>query len=97
MKGTGTVTLTAGAGLMALAFPLSLGGAQAPASHEPAPICQRVIISENSGNGPTYRVQVCGDGRSVLRWPGAGKRWQLIVDGGPLQDGAVVFGFQVSR
>lgn len=54
------------------------------------PPCDHAVISENSGNGPTYRVVIC----YALR-PLNDQRWALIVDGGPLQNGAVIIGEKV--
>ena len=57
------------------------------------PTCYPAIITENSGNGPTYHVQIC----DALRRPHPGHEWQLIVDGGPLGNRAVIFGAQIPR
>lgn len=54
--------------------------------------CQYATISENSGNGPNYRVVIC----TALR-DADDARWNLIVDGGPLQNGAVIIGVKVPR
>jgi hypothetical protein len=55
---------------------------------ERPPTCYPVIFTENSGNGPTYHVRICD---ALLR-PRPGHEWQLIVDGGPLGNRAVIFG-----
>ena len=60
---------------------------------ERPPTCYPAIITENSGNGPTYHVQIC----DALRRPQPGHEWQLIVDGGPLGNRAVIFGAQIPR
>ena len=57
------------------------------------PTCYPAILTENSGNGPTYHVQIC----DALRRPQPGHEWQLIVDGGPLGNRAVIFGAQIPR
>lgn len=54
--------------------------------------CQHATIAENSGNGPNYRVVVCTALREL-----DDARWELIVDGGPLQNGAVIIGVKVPR
>jgi hypothetical protein len=52
-----------------------------------------VVFTENSGNGPTYHVQIC----DALLKPRPGHQWELIVDGSPLGNGAVILGQQVPR
>jgi len=59
--------------------------------HKPA--CYPAIITENSGNGPTYKVRIC----DALPKPRPGHEWELIVDGGPLGNRAVIFGQQLPR
>lgn len=71
---------------------LALTGSAAAAastvtSHDPVPHCQHVLFDENSGNGPNYHITVCGN---QLAKPATGEL-QFIVDGSPLQNGAVVF------
>jgi hypothetical protein len=61
--------------------------------NERPPTCYPAILTENSGNGPTYRVQIC----DALRKPRPGQEWQLIVDGGPLRGHAVILGQQIPR
>ena len=60
---------------------------------ERPPTCYPAILTENSGNGPTYHVQIC----DALRKPRPGQEWQLIVDGGPLRSQAVILGQQIPR
>jgi hypothetical protein len=60
---------------------------------ERPPTCYPVIFAENSGNGPTYHVRIC----DALQKPQPGHEWQLIVDGGRLSRGAIIFGEQVPR
>ena len=60
---------------------------------ERPPTCYPVILTENSGNGPTYHVRIC----DALPRPRPGHEWQLIVDGGRLGNQAVIFGQQVPR
>jgi hypothetical protein len=60
---------------------------------ERPPTCYPATITENSGNGPTYHVQVC----DALLKPRPGHEWQLVVDGGPLGNKAVIFGEQIPR
>lgn len=55
------------------------------AAHASTPVCQTVLVSENSGAGPNYPVKVCND-RAVFTNPGTGHRWMLIVDGGALPE-----------
>lgn len=71
--------------VLALAAALNCG------PHECPPRCERATISENSGQGPTYHVTIC----SALL-PLRDHRWALIVDGGPLQNGAVIIGIKVN-
>lgn len=52
--------------------------------------CQHATIDENSGNGPNYRVVIC----TALK-PLEDQRWNLIVDGGPLENGAIIIGERV--
>lgn len=59
----------------------------AGAGADPRPHCQRAVIAENSGQGPVYHVVICD---ALL--PSGGEGWSLIVDGSPLQNGAVIFG-----
>ena len=57
--------------------------ATVPAQAAPAsliPGCQRVIVQENSGNGPDWHLIVCG---GMKPWRD-GFRWVCVVDGGPL-------------
>jgi hypothetical protein len=60
---------------------------------ERPPTCYPVVLTENSGNGPTYHVRIC----DALLPPQPGHEWQLIVDGGPLANRAVIFGAQIPR
>ena len=93
LTGCGTATTTAGtpraAGSPAATTTPSTPGSQT----ERPPTCYPAIITENSGNGPTYHVQIC----DALRRPQPGHEWQLIVDGGPLGNRAVIFGAQIPR
>jgi hypothetical protein len=93
LTGCGTATTTAGtpraAGSPAATTTPSTPGSQT----ERPPTCYPAIITENSGNGPTYHVQIC----DALRRPQPGHVWQLIVDGGPLGNRAVIFGAQIPR
>jgi hypothetical protein len=50
--------------------------------------CVVVRIDENSGQGPVIRAPFCGPGDSPMRDAMAHKL--LVVDGSPLQSGAVV-------
>jgi hypothetical protein len=93
LTGCGTATTTAGtpraAGSQtAHSSPRATGG-----GGERPPTCYPVILTENSGNGPTYHVQIC----DALKRPQPGHEWQLIVDGGPLGNRAVIFGAQIPR
>jgi hypothetical protein len=45
-----------------------------PAPTETPPVCERVLVAEESGNGPNYYVKLCGDRRLPVHL--------LIVDGG---------------
>lgn len=66
-----------------------LAGAATTVNAEPVPHCQVVTFSENSGNGPTYKhVQFC-DVNSRTNY--------MIVDGGSLQNKAVIFGSHVKN
>lgn len=58
--------------------------------HECPPPCQHATISANSGNGPTYHVTICSALREL-----DDARWDLIIDGGPLRNGAVLIGVKV--
>jgi hypothetical protein len=93
LTGCGTATTTAGtpraAGSRTAATTPSATGSQT----ERPPTCYPAVITENSGNGPTYHVQIC----DALRRPQPGHEWQLIVDGGPLGNRAVIFGAQIAR
>ena len=71
----------------AAAVALGAVGPVAAATADQAPHCQHAVIQENSGNGPDYHVLICD---ALQRSHGEG--WFLIVDGGPLQNGAVIFG-----
>lgn len=71
----------------------SASPAAAGSKTERPPACYPVIFTENSGNGPTYHVQIC----DALPKPRPGQEWQLIVDGGRLASRAVIFGQQVPR
>lgn len=50
--------------------------------------CQRAVIEPNSNTGTPIHVLIC----DALK-PSDGEGWQLIVDGSPLRNGAVIFGF----
>lgn len=64
----------------ALAFP------PAPAPVAPlAPGCHHAVFTENSGEGPTYRVIICYFTHQ-RHTP-----WVLTVDGSHLHNGAVIF------
>ena len=86
--GTSTTPTAAGGHPDTRSTPAAPGGPS-----ERPPTCYPAILSENSGNGPTYHVQIC----DALRKPRPGQEWQLIVDGGPLRSRAVVFGQQIPR
>lgn len=60
---------------------------------EHKPTCYPVVLTENSGYGPTYHVQIC----DALLKPRPGYKWELIVDGSPLGNRAVILGQQVPR
>lgn len=75
--------------ILELALTAVLHGA--PAREHP-PRCERATISENSGNGPAYRVVICS---ALVPLRAHDQRWDLIVDGGPLQNGAVIIGERV--
>lgn len=79
------------AAIVALLVLITVGLTAASALAENPPHCQPVTFTENSGNGPTYHVQICGALKTAL----AAHHWQLIVDGSPLQNGAVIFGQQI--
>lgn len=68
--------------LPAMILAAALGG-----PGEVPPHCQHAVIMENSGNGPRYRAVIC----DALR-DSDGEGWFLIVDGSPLQNGAVIIG-----
>ena len=99
LTGCGTATTTAGT--PRTAGPSRAAGSRTatatpsvPSSQtERPPTCYPAVITENSGNGPTYHVQIC----DALRRPQPGHVWQLIVDGGPLGNRAVIFGAQIPR
>ena len=86
--GTGTSTTPASGRTVDSASPAATGS-----KTERPPTCYPVILSENSGNGPTYHVQIC----DALAKPRPGHEWQLIVDGGRLANRAVIFGQQIPR
>lgn len=78
--------------LMTIATALLLGGSiitgATVAGADNPPHCTTGVFTENSGNGPTYHnVHYC----SVNRFTN-----YMIVDGGPLQNGATIFGQHVS-
>jgi hypothetical protein len=75
---------------MILEAALSLALARPACVNECPPPCQKAIITENSGNGPTYHVTICNALRKL-----DDARWTLIVDGSPLQNGAVIIGEKV--
>lgn len=50
-----------------------------------APGCHRAVFTENSGEGPTYRVVICYFTHQN------DTKWVMTVDGSPLQNGAVIF------
>ena len=86
--GTGASPSTTGGGTGRSASP-----AASRSQTERPPTCYPVIITENSGNGPTYHVRIC----DALPKPQRGHEWQLVVDGGRLASGAIIFGQQVPR
>jgi hypothetical protein len=90
--GTATTTTTATATTPHPAAAATASHAAGSQTERP-PTCYPVIFTENSGNGPTYHVRICD---ALLR-PQPGHEWQLIVDGGPLGNRAVIFGEQVPR
>jgi hypothetical protein len=49
-----------------------------PTVHDPAPVCETVVVMENSGNGPTYPIELCGGKALPLR--------RIIVDGSALPE-----------
>lgn len=59
----------------------------APAPKERPPVCTRVSVSENSGNGPDYHVHLCGTVFNSEREDGV----YCIVDGSAWGPRAVVF------
>jgi hypothetical protein len=98
LAGCGTSTTTAPTGTTPAATGLAPGATGTtpaptviPGEHKPT--CYQVIFTENSGTGPTYRVRICD---ALLR-PRPGHEWELIVDGGPLGNQAVILGQQVPR
>ena len=84
--GTSTTKAAADGGDAASSTPAAPGS-----KTERPPTCYPAILTENSGNGPTYHVQIC----DALRKPRHGQEWQLIVDGGPLRSQAVIMGQQI--
>lgn len=49
--------------------------------------CQHARITEGgAGAYPSYRVVVCGG----LARPPRGTRWDLVIEGGALRDGALI-------
>lgn len=50
--------------------------------------CQHAVIEPNSNTGTPIHVLICDALKSS-----DGEGWQLIVDGSPLQNGAVILGF----
>lgn len=42
------------------------------------PICEKVQVQENSGNGPNYPIKLCDDRPHSIKY--------LIVDGGPFPE-----------
>lgn len=92
LTGCGTATTTAG-------IPRAAGSRTAPSplatssQTERPPTCYPAVITENSGNGPTYHVQIC----DALLKPRPGQKWELIVDGSPLGNRAIILGEQVPR
>ena len=93
LTGCGTPTTTAGTPHAAGSRTASASPSVPSSQTERPPTCYPAIITENSGNGPTYHVQIC----DALRRPHPGHEWQLIVDGGPLGNRAVIFGAQIPR
>lgn len=80
------------AGVAALAVAVAVPVAAAVTSAKPAPAprlahgCQRVVLAQNSGNGPVDHLVIC-DGMKRLK----DAHWLCIVDGGPLVNHAVIF------
>ena len=98
LAGCGTSAIRAASGTTPVAGRTTRAASRttspAPGSHsEHKPTCYPVIFTENSGAGPTYHVRIC----DALPRPRPGHRWELIVDGGPLGNQAVIFGQQVPR
>jgi hypothetical protein len=97
--GASTSPPAAGGGTRTSTTPASgrTGSSASPAATgsqtERPPTCYPVILTENSGNGPTYHVQIC----DALAKPRPGHEWQLIVDGGRLGNRAIIFGQQIPR
>lgn len=67
----------------------------AGATSAPAPECIKATVKYNSGNGPNYHVRFCGMGpwedSPLVDNP---KGWTLIIDGGPMANGAVILGYK---
>ena len=93
LTGCGTATTTAGTPHAASSRTAAATPSAPGSQTERPPTCYPAVITENSGNGPTYHVQIC----DALRRPQPGHEWQLIVDGGPLGNRAVIFGAQIPR
>lgn len=54
--------------------PLMLSAAMTlPAVQEPVPVCETVLVEENSGDGPNFRIHLCGSRELPVH--------RLIVDG----------------
>jgi hypothetical protein len=49
--------------------------------HDPVPICETVVVMENSGNGPTYPIELCGDKALPIH--------RIIVDGSALPEHSI--------
>jgi hypothetical protein len=87
--GTGTTRAVTGTTRTVTGSPRAVTGSDG----EHKPTCYPVIFTENSGNGPTYHVQIC----DALLKPRPGQKWELIVDGSPLGNRAIILGEQVPR
>jgi hypothetical protein len=91
LAGCGTSTTPAASGIASPATGTTSPATGSQGEHKPT--CYPVILTENSGDGPTYHVRIC----DALRRPRPGHAWELIVDGGPLGNQAVILGQQVPR
>ena len=63
---------------MILPAMLLMAQMQGSPNGETPPVCETVLVQENSGNGPNYHIKLCGDKALPIRF--------IVVDGGPLPE-----------